>query len=231
MSGKFDIGDDFNVFDEWGNNVGKFTPTGVGLENGCLMIVTLIIAWTLGFFIYALFRLIGKGFQEVGRGDWGKAMMYWAVPGLLAGGVCFSIFSVMVASAAQQYQHQLIQQQAQRDVQELANNPPIDLKAWKGKCTSDHNDCPWGDEPTYLFIEIKNRYDKPIKVRLLDYFCNKFVMDTIAPGETGSFACVGKKKSQIDQMDEFCTEISYQLSNQDPMYYLYPKSRLCSELR
>lgn len=75
MSEKFSIDSDFNVFDEWGKTIGKFTPKGGGLD-GLFMIFTLIFVGIIGFAIYAIFRVIIEGFSALGKKNWNKAILY-----------------------------------------------------------------------------------------------------------------------------------------------------------
>lgn len=71
MSGKFSIGDGFNVFDEWGNYVGKFEPRGGGIE-GLIAIIGLTI---FGFGFYFLFKMIKAGFKALFEGRWMTAVV------------------------------------------------------------------------------------------------------------------------------------------------------------
>lgn len=50
------MGGEFNVFDEWGNYMGKFTPAGEG--DGCLSAIALLSLGTVGFLVYLLARLV-----------------------------------------------------------------------------------------------------------------------------------------------------------------------------
>jgi hypothetical protein len=70
-------GNVLDVFDEWGNYVGKFTPSDGGLD-GCFMIIALIIVGIIGFAIYAvvkiLIKVVIKGFEALGQKKWGEAI-------------------------------------------------------------------------------------------------------------------------------------------------------------
>ncbi len=81
MSGNFNIGGDFNVFDEWGNYVGKFKPEGGGFE-GCLMMIVLIFAGILVFGVYIFVKATLIGLEGLITGDRKKAQLL-LVPGLL----------------------------------------------------------------------------------------------------------------------------------------------------
>ncbi len=95
---------EFNVFDGWGNNVGKFTPAGSGFGNAILMMIAMLVFWTIGFLIYLFIRLIVKGFRAAKEGDWDGAIGYWAVPGLLIFFFAVSLIGGVAYVAAEEFQ-------------------------------------------------------------------------------------------------------------------------------
>ncbi len=109
---------EFNVFDEWGNNVGKFTPAGSGFGNAILMIIAMLVLWTIGFLIYLFIRLIAKGYKAARKGDWENALMYWAVPGLLTFFLVASLIGGAVTVAAEERQRQKEEEQRQQEIQQ-----------------------------------------------------------------------------------------------------------------
>lgn len=64
---------DFDVFDEWGNYMGKFTPSG-GFD-GCLATIAVMIAIQITVLILILFRIVTEGFKALFRGEWKSAMV------------------------------------------------------------------------------------------------------------------------------------------------------------
>lgn len=74
---------DFNVFDEWGNRVGKFTPTGSGCGDSIAMAFALMFLWTIGFVIYALIWLITNGIKSIAEGKLTRGMAFLIIPGTL----------------------------------------------------------------------------------------------------------------------------------------------------
>jgi len=108
MSGEFD------VFDEWGSYVGKFTPAGGGWD-GCLFAIAMLILWTVGFLVYLLVRLVVQGFRAAGRKEWDKAVEYWAIPGLVVGVFFLALASSAATQAAEERERQLYQEARQRD--------------------------------------------------------------------------------------------------------------------
>lgn len=91
MSGEFD------VFDEWGNFVGKFTRAGAGGE-GCFLTIAVMIVATFAFAVYLLVKLTVEGFRAAFQKKWDKAVLYWLAPGLTA---LFLVVSMMTAAATQ----------------------------------------------------------------------------------------------------------------------------------
>jgi hypothetical protein len=86
---------EFNVFDEWGNYVGKFTPSGGG-ENAIIMFIVVILLWVFGFLVYALFRLLQEGLRALFHGKWITAALYLS-PFLVV--TLMIVFSITVSFA------------------------------------------------------------------------------------------------------------------------------------
>jgi hypothetical protein len=78
--------DRFDVFDEWGNFIGRFTAIGSGANN-CAVMLALLITGVVVSIIYMLFRLIVEGFKALFTGRFGMALLYWAIPLILIAGV------------------------------------------------------------------------------------------------------------------------------------------------
>ena len=111
MSGKFDIGEDFNVFDEWGNYVGKFTPRG-GSADGFIAIIAVIFLWVFGFAIYLIFKMIKNGFKALVEGRWIAAIFYLSPIWITLFAVTFAITSAS-ASAIPSFLSELKNRQEQ----------------------------------------------------------------------------------------------------------------------
>lgn len=78
------MGDEFNVFDDWGNKIGKVRlEDGSGAFGGLAIFLVMVVLWTFGFLIYVFIRLITRGFEALGRGELLKAVAYWTIPLLL----------------------------------------------------------------------------------------------------------------------------------------------------
>lgn len=104
----------FNVFDDWGNKVGEFIPSGedgAGLF-GCLFIVVLFV---VGLPLYFLGWLIDKGFAAAKEGNKEEALLYWALPITLV--VCLGcvLLNNEANAAAQRQQVLLAEQQQQQE--------------------------------------------------------------------------------------------------------------------
>lgn len=113
---------EFNVFDEWGNYVGKFTPAGSGFGDAIFMMIAMIILWTIGFLIYLFIKLIVNGFKAAKEEDWGRAIGYWVVPGLLIFFFAVSLIGGAANAAAEERQQQQQQQAKESEVQWALQN-------------------------------------------------------------------------------------------------------------
>lgn len=96
----------FDVFDELGNKVGEFVPSGEDGEGlfGCLLIVALFV---VGLPIYGLVWLVNKGLKAVQEGDKGKALSYLALPSFLVVFIGCALLSNWVNDNAQQRAYQV----------------------------------------------------------------------------------------------------------------------------
>lgn len=70
---------EINVFDEWGNYMGKFQPAG----GGCLEFVGMLAAYAFLAAIIFLFFLVKGGVQAIARKNWSKAILYLLAPTIL----------------------------------------------------------------------------------------------------------------------------------------------------
>jgi hypothetical protein len=118
MDGKFNIGNGFNVFDEWGNFVGKFTPNGGGAD-GCLAVIVLIFVAFIGYAFYALIRIIIEGFKACGQHKWGLAFLCFTpiwLPALV-------VFMAIINNNAQVQMQQTQSVQATQAVNMILSHP------------------------------------------------------------------------------------------------------------
>lgn len=91
------MSDSFNVFDEWGNKVGEYTPTGGG-ANSLFLFLAILLLWTIGFAVYTVVRLTVKGFEALVKQDYKSAFKYLIVPGTIILMILCQIGFVMVGS-------------------------------------------------------------------------------------------------------------------------------------
>ena len=164
MSGKFSIGNDFNVFDEWGNHIGKFTPSGGGFD-GCIMMIGLVLVGIIGYAFYFLIKLLVKmvaeGFKSLGKREWGLAIIYlipiW-IPIVI--GVAISISGIN--NAQQQIQMQQAQLlQAQQELDDINKDFPVYISNVRRVQTDRRQywECPTG--PCYevdIHYTIENKW-------------------------------------------------------------------------
>jgi hypothetical protein len=106
MDGKFD------VFDEYGQYVGRIAPSGQGALDSCFMLLAVILLWMFGFLIYALIRLLIEGFKALGKGEIGKAVRYLIIPAVLLFVGVILLLSNASSAAARQDQEKAAQQEA-----------------------------------------------------------------------------------------------------------------------
>lgn len=156
MSGKFDIGSDFNVFDEWGNYVGKFSPSGGGFD-GCLFAIALIVLWTVGFAIYLLAKMLIKGIKALAGGDVLNAIKYLAIPMLLLTILSLNLMADVSKTKARQKQNEeyVAQRalQAQIEATKIAvaeKELQLEVDALKLVTTKDVNLIRGGDDPWHI---------------------------------------------------------------------------------
>ncbi len=223
---------EFNVFDEWGNYVGKFVPEGGGI-NGILGVLTLIFAGIMIFVIYVLVRLIVEGFKALSRRQWGMAIVglspIW-LTGLL-------VILGIGAAVVQKYQQQVQDQQLQEIAQALNQNPPIDLKVSRGPCP-EGIECAWGQEGPYLILTIRNNWTGKIEMGVSPEAiptghpgpdCYHGSSLEIAPGAEFTQFCVDYYEDILNLTD-VCVFFSYELSSYDPLYSYNPQARICRKI-
>ena len=92
------MSDKFNVFDEWGNKVGEYTPTGGSGADGLIMFVALIFFWTIGFAAYTFVRLTVKGLEALAKQEYLKAFKFLLVPSFVILIVLAQIGFVVIGS-------------------------------------------------------------------------------------------------------------------------------------
>jgi len=188
MSGEFD------VFDEWGSYVGKFTPAGGGWD-GCFFAIAMLILWTIGFLVYLLVRLVVQGFRAAGRREWDKAAAYWAIPGLIAFVFVAMMVSGVVTGVAQESERQALEQQQQEQQQEF------DLLVREGRLleiTRVRNEIPLGEGVgcgsscsgfVYGEYEITNLSDFTLEAWSNWWSCNFPDGVTVGPGQRMTVYC------------------------------------------
>jgi len=90
---------EYNVFDEWGNFLGKFRPSGAS-EAGCAFIVTAIIVSIFGFLIFALVKMTIRGVKAAMHGETGVAIANLAIPGILVIAVSYGAITTSIQATA-----------------------------------------------------------------------------------------------------------------------------------
>lgn len=98
-----------DLFDEYGNFVGRFEPSGGGFE-GFFFLIGVVFLWAFGFLIYLFFKLIINGFKAMGRGDWGKALQYLLIPSLATFMLLCQLAAATAQGIKQQQEHEAYQQ-------------------------------------------------------------------------------------------------------------------------
>lgn len=150
------------------------------------------------------------------------------IGGLIVAGLC-------VGGSVISTQHEVATQDAiEQKILKLRQNPPINIRMWKGKCLStEYSDCPWGNNQTYLFVEVVNNWDGQIALVNSDpeLYCNRDILwHHFAPGEMFSFACVSASDDNIDVLDQACLNLMFEVDSYDPMYSREPKPKICKKL-
>lgn len=119
-----------DLFDEYGNFVGRFEPSGGGFE-GFFFLIGVVFLWAFGFLIYLFFKLIINGFKAMGRGEFGKALAYLIVPCVIVLLGTLSVVGVIAASAVDEMERrqaeQLRQQQISQELAEIEEKFPVTI--------------------------------------------------------------------------------------------------------
>lgn len=156
-----------DLFDEYGNFVGRFEPSGGGFE-GFFFLIGVVFLWAFGFLIYLFFKLIINGFKAMGRGDWGKALAYLIVPGVIVLLGTLSVVGVIAASAVGEMERrqaeQLRQQQISQELAEIEEKFPVTISnAMRVSCQDDRarGRCIERDE-IYILYTITNDWRSSI---------------------------------------------------------------------
>ena len=218
------MSDKIPVFDSWGNKIGDYIPNG-GSDNFIVMLVLL----ALGLLIWgavSLVKFISKGFKALAEHKWRMSVIHLSP-------IWVTVAIVLIACGVGKISE--INQQAQEaniraKIQELNQNPPVDVKMWKGKCLEPTiYDCGgWGYETTYLFAEVTNHWSGTIGVTLDGTQCDVIPWD-ISPGQTVRISCVGSE--DVDLMSKGCASFVFRVSSSDPMYLHEPTPTVCRDLK
>lgn len=191
MSGEFD------VFDEWGSYVGKFTPAGGGWD-GCLFAIAMLFLWTVGFLVYLLVKLVVQGFRAAGRKEWDKAAAYWAVPGLIVVWYVLGLASTAATQAAEQARE--VARQSELAGAILNPEDAIGFERLRGGLPgSTFPDCPYCDDNfTYGEYRLTNKLvlnevfvDNSLggEYGLCEWELGMLISTRVAPGRAITFYC------------------------------------------
>lgn len=244
MSGKF------NVFDEWGNKVGEYTPTGGSGADGLIMIIVMIYLWTIGFLIYTFFRLIEQGVKEANLGNWNKAVNYLIWPGIT---ICIIIYGILIAPAIHKQQEYQFEQGAIKEADLLTNNPPITITITDGSCPQEI-DCTFlidklrvSDLSTVRYLRmtvssiwrdgvwINSKISKNTQTDVIYYDCisiDKYpLVDSseyfIPPNTIGSFYCytnIGNHNFDFSGQVKVCGRYKFEIGDYNRVRHYYLKS-------
>lgn len=170
----------FNVFDEWGNFIGRFTAVGSGADN-CAVMVAFLIMGVIISVIYMLFRLIIEGFKALFAGRLGMAFVYWAIPLLLVGLIAYFNISKGVEANIE----------AGR-LTELEQSIVVSYRL--GDCSDVDPDPNYEDNRCYVSFTVTSKSDVPLHIWLLDdfsYECDTIDVYgvTLVSGATRNFLC------------------------------------------
>ncbi len=241
---------DFDVFDEWGNWVGKFTPAGAGAGYGCLLLVALILVGVIGFFVYLLIKvmiiLITEGYQAAKKKEWGKVLVCFGVIALPFVLFFVLLSSTVAVSVAQQHEQELKEKRVQQEIRELEANPPITVNVWKGACTSrQSSDCPLGDKVTHIFIEVTNDWRGEVGGKIdatreggksispAWVSCNNSLV--LLPRETRKLTCGAPAlwggSEVVNSIERVCITFFFKVSSDDPMFQHEPRPVICRDVK
>jgi uncharacterized protein YneF (UPF0154 family) len=140
---------EFNIFDEWGNFIGRFRSTSVSSEIGCVWLIVLVIAFVL-FLFFVLTRLTEKGIQSIREGDTGKGCLYLVIPTLALG--CSIWMGISTSS--------------KRANSTISNNPPVVQIQNKATVTKIHPQVTVTKMPaTVIHVQTPNIQETATKIQ------------------------------------------------------------------
>lgn len=160
----------FDVFDEWGNWVGKFEPAGGG-ANGFLMGIVVMVAVGLAFTVYAVVKILVvatiEGFKSLFRLEFGKALLYLS-PLIVLSSIFFLLTSLVAGSIGYV---SVMQNKAINDV-ELKN-------FYTTNCLSYFGGGDFSTDEQCLVFTIVNNSDRNLTMRPVDY--DNFSSESLDP--------------------------------------------------
>ena len=225
----------FDVFDEWGNYVGRFTPSG-GILQGLLGVLVLIIAWSVGILVYSFFRLVVRGFQSAIAGEWVSALGYWSGP-MIVSIIIGTLLLGGNVSALVAHNQQLKQDaQTTQAITQLEQNPPISVSASRGPCPNDAV-CSWGNVGPYVVINVENSWSGSVTVHPTDLSgptCfllpdSEALPIEMSAGSKSTFYCADFY-TDLSKVDNICLTFEYNISSNDPMHIYHPSVNICRNL-
>lgn len=201
---------DFDVFDDWGNFVGKFTPAGGG---GCLFGIAILILLAAGFVIYQFIKMVVMGFVALSKGKWGEALMYWFFPGSMVLFFALSTVGNVTVFLVNERRAEEYQLTARAEENEFLANPPVEVAITKGKCNPSTNNCGWGTDRTYLVVTVTNLSKNQLATMRGDpeLWCTPSITwYYLTPGRTEKFYCVlgGAAPPDFERLDRVCIYFS-----------------------
>lgn len=135
-----------NVFDEWGNFVGRVRPSGGGID-GVFFLLGLVSLGIIAFLVYLLIKLVISGFKALANRQWGMAVVrlipIWVVLLVLLYAVGFVAFNSFEEAQATKY-------------------VVVENATWI--------ECGNGAHEGTIKLDVVNRWDKPVHIASGGYF-------------------------------------------------------------
>jgi hypothetical protein len=219
-----------DLFDEWGNFVGKFEPSG----DGCLISLAIYPALLIMFIIIMIFKIIidafGLGIKKCKEGK--------LVEGLLILGGMTSIFLLIIfgipaLDKANQHADMIREIDNKiaynRQIEEVKNQlkATIDFNAKKGPCPIEGaNLCSIGDKETYIIINVLNKStkDKGVYVWVSDPY-NTDDYKWIPANERKLLIYKRVGPYSVEEINNVCISLSFDINSGK-----YIEEELCQDI-
>lgn len=226
------IGESATIIDDQGFEVdGIIEKTGgapVGEGIWVWLALLLLVVITAGF--YLMIKLTLNGYREAKRGNWSKAMLFWATPGFLAIYIGFQWLDDVAEAQARNQRRENYEQQIQAEITQLDQYFPLELKDINRVRCTDIDHC-WRHREweIYVVFTATNQWsDGQVWFDLEDgsgLDCGQMRLDELGSQQ---FAC---KEDDLQITSEVCIDAWLRPRQGNLLYQSLPDKKLCRDVK